>query len=678
MVRKNNKGFSLIEVIVAVAILTLLMAPIIQQVIQTLNTSAQAKERQYAVENAEYILNYMQETPVSKLDSLSKDLGAVPVDDEDGISIDGGSLKFTGYEKKTMNANFWIVKPESGKEDEHDSEAWASQELYLSRAEISDGQINSALEGSVGYSYNATLFTLANDSMGRKDNVYRRKVIVDNLRAVVASKMCTIETSFSSKAIDVLKSKDFTITSEGAAVRTDDDGFVTDIIVSKVKGMRSPNGTGTSYMQDLDSSKVAIIQGSASNFDQQAENDLYNLKMSLLKKYNAGAWTDAMLTKDPYGNVLDTSRYFNDNVSKMTRVSIVSGYDTNRELKYYDVSCTVFYEDYLIKNGSYTEESASADSDAATGAADEITDKELNALIAKPQVLTYNAYSKRFYTSQAPDIYLVYEPYVARGLNYANKDYITTYDGVIYGDNEKHSKLYIIKPNQGRVVKYTLLSAKPSDWSFNYTHYYELENKVDENDEDVYVPVKLQEEEPEFKENTYYARSNNYATSLTSNTDQPVKVYLNYISIKNPSSTSEEESEETGETEEEDTDEEETEVVTPVVTPQIPIYTNISKTVFVNELPEDVKDGVQYSDNQDLYYGVVKSVKAGFTDNDATYKANELERLAYAASNLHDIGEDVTQSDRVYTVTVQLDKLRKDKTVYSGYSVRLSGAKGAE
>ena len=36
----------MIEVIVAVAVLTLLMAPIIKQVIQTLQTSAQAKERQ--------------------------------------------------------------------------------------------------------------------------------------------------------------------------------------------------------------------------------------------------------------------------------------------------------------------------------------------------------------------------------------------------------------------------------------------------------------------------------------------------------------------------------------------------------------------------------------------------------------------------------------------------------
>ena len=63
----NNRGFSLVEVIIAVAVLTILMAPIIQQIIQTLSTSAKAKERQYATENAEYVLNYFQETPLTSL-----------------------------------------------------------------------------------------------------------------------------------------------------------------------------------------------------------------------------------------------------------------------------------------------------------------------------------------------------------------------------------------------------------------------------------------------------------------------------------------------------------------------------------------------------------------------------------------------------------------------------------
>lgn len=632
MVRKNNKGFSLIEVIVAVAILTLLMAPIIQQVIQTLQTSAQAKERQYAVENAEYILNYMQETPVSKLNILSGKLGATP-DDSTTANIDGGDLQFTSYSKETVTAFVWECAEYNSVDD------------YIKRTDITGAQISNALTNAVGIPYTAATYTLVNDSMGRADRLYQRRVVLDNLHAMIAAEKCTVETQFSSDAISNLKTAGFTITTEGAAVKYNEKGYVSDIVVSKVKGQRSPNGTGTSYMQDLDSSKVAIIQGTASNFDEQAENDLYNQKMAMLKKYNPDAWVQAMVTKQPSGSVLDTSAYYNDNVSKMTRISIISGVDSTRpagQQKYYDVDCTVFYEDYLIKSGK---DDGGGTTDAAAGAAEDISSTELNAQLAKPQVLTYNAYSKRFYTNQAPDIYLVYEPYVARGTNYANKDYILTYDGVIYGAEEKHSKLYVIKPSKGRVIKYSVLTEEPADWSTNYTSYFEKKATG-------YVAIPIAEEAPEFAADTYYQKTKDYTTALTTTEDNPnpVQIYTNYLKG-------------TGEG---------------AVSTQIPIYTNISKAMFKCSLPDDDKDGVQYAGNQDQYYGVVKSVENGMTDVNSRLTASQSVRTAYDAGNIHDISEDVTLSDRVYTVTVQLDKLREDGSVYSGYSVRLSGAKGAE
>ena len=113
MVRKNNKGFSLIEVIVAVAILTLLMAPIIQQVIQTLNTSAQAKERQYAVENAEYILNYIQETPVSKLN--------ISVYNQDGKNYVEYSIGTQKYTAEILSSEVAVYVKSSARVDSSDA-----------------------------------------------------------------------------------------------------------------------------------------------------------------------------------------------------------------------------------------------------------------------------------------------------------------------------------------------------------------------------------------------------------------------------------------------------------------------------------------------------------------------------------------------------------------------------
>ena len=627
MVRKKNQGFSLIEVIVAVAILTILMAPIIKQVIQTLQTSAQAKERQYAVENAEYILNTLQETPVSKLNTLAGKLGATPAADAEGKvlteSIDGGDLKFTScVTNPSVNCFIWQCGD------------YASLDSYLSRTPVAQTDISSALSFGYGVPYSATTYTLEKTALGRGDKFYQRKVTVDNLRAVVAANDSTIETYFSEEAIAALKDNGFTITTEGAAVKYDaTTGLVSDIVVSKVSGIRSPNGTGTSYMQDLDSSKVAIIQGSASNFDAQAENDLYNLKMNRLKASRPDDWVQAMLSHN--GSVLET-KYFFDNVSKMTRISIVSGYDTEKDLKYYDVDCTVFYEDYLIKASD--EDPVNAGENPYDDAADVFDDMDIDQ--NKPETLTYNAYTHRFYTNQAPDIYLVYEPYVASESNYATRDYIVTYDGVLYDAKEKHSKLYVIKPSKGRVVRYKALASEPADWSANYESYFEKSGTD-------YVPV-TGTEAPAFEENKYYQRAHDFTTNLTTKADTSVDVYLNYLK-KN-----------TGETN------------------VLPIYTNVDLANFKCALPAGVKDGCQYSANLSMYYGVPKSVEDGPVNKTNKYSADEMTRTAYDSAIVKDIHEDVTLSDRVYTVTVQLDKLNEDGSVYSGYSVKLSGAKGAE
>ncbi|MGN0435555.1 MAG: prepilin-type N-terminal cleavage/methylation domain-containing protein, partial [Wujia sp.] len=67
MARNKNKGFSLIEIIVAIAIMTLLLTPIIKQLAQTMAVNRQAKEQQYANENAEYVLEYFQANSIKTI-----------------------------------------------------------------------------------------------------------------------------------------------------------------------------------------------------------------------------------------------------------------------------------------------------------------------------------------------------------------------------------------------------------------------------------------------------------------------------------------------------------------------------------------------------------------------------------------------------------------------------------
>lgn len=56
MAKNNNKGYSLIEIIVAVAVFAILIIPLTTQLISSVNTNNQSKKKQYAVEVAEEVM----------------------------------------------------------------------------------------------------------------------------------------------------------------------------------------------------------------------------------------------------------------------------------------------------------------------------------------------------------------------------------------------------------------------------------------------------------------------------------------------------------------------------------------------------------------------------------------------------------------------------------------------
>ena len=67
MAKNRNKGFSLIEVIIGVAVLTILLTPVISQLVSTLKTDRLAKEQQYANESATNVLEYAQTKSFNEL-----------------------------------------------------------------------------------------------------------------------------------------------------------------------------------------------------------------------------------------------------------------------------------------------------------------------------------------------------------------------------------------------------------------------------------------------------------------------------------------------------------------------------------------------------------------------------------------------------------------------------------
>ena len=154
MTKPNNKGFNLIDVVIAVAILSLLVTPILFQVIQSLNTSAQGKEKQYVIDNAEYVLGYFQSTSNDLLTTTSTDV-------------------FKASDNGSINVNSISTR------DDLDCELYQNGGSGLEKV----------MEGTnpVKVKYEASVYVLDDAKLGRDKTAYSRNVIVDNLSNSIMS-----------------------------------------------------------------------------------------------------------------------------------------------------------------------------------------------------------------------------------------------------------------------------------------------------------------------------------------------------------------------------------------------------------------------------------------------------------------------------------------------------------
>ena len=69
MARKNNKGFSIVEIVIAIAILSVLLVPIVTQIGQTFRTSRQTKLQQLSNDDAIYLMEDFQRSSLDELDA---------------------------------------------------------------------------------------------------------------------------------------------------------------------------------------------------------------------------------------------------------------------------------------------------------------------------------------------------------------------------------------------------------------------------------------------------------------------------------------------------------------------------------------------------------------------------------------------------------------------------------
>ncbi len=384
MSKSNNKGFSLIDVIIAVAVMSILISPIIAQVITTVDTSSRAKERQYVIDNADMVMDYFRTKTVKELS-------------ETGYKGDPVSIK----KVEEFDYDVTLYDFEATGSEDYDSYSYFPVKYH-------------AINYTLG-SYDKASDSLSDyEILGRENNRYSRVVTLDDLSAVCMENGLVInykagkgKTDADKERMQKLEDIGFEFTSEGSAVMYDPvDGHITAVacLNSVNSNYKNPN-SATPVITDIDSQKMAIIEGDASTIDNQFENDIIKEMVSYvashkteLSKYDSNGALIAEPDKFEGETLYDFLRDNNNLNDELNDIRVknvfrrairlyVTGEDVvSNEPSYYRVRCVVTY---------YAK----------------FTSKKLGSM---DKTFTYTVFDQKFNTVEPPDVFFVYEPLVLK------------------------------------------------------------------------------------------------------------------------------------------------------------------------------------------------------------------------------------------------------------------------
>jgi len=414
MANKNNKGFTIVEIIIAIAILTVLLTPIINQLAQTMRVSRIAKEQQYANDNATYELELFQTSSPDKITELYP--GVTPV------------------------------------------ETTVTCQLY-DRANNMVGEVD----------YKVTSYDLGSVELGSRNSEYLKTVTLDDLSNKVGAYVSVDDKSYR-VAYDITSDdatawayEDFVLTNENSYVRYNSeghvDGVICDVAIDETDSNKitDPNTTNLGYIQDLDNETVAIISGYASNYDSQAETAIYARAMERIRDVDYDTWDQIV---NGSGGIFEQVEYV-EAMKKCTKIYIDQLVDDVGE-EYYLVKADVYYyTDYV-----YAGEALVADSFSYN-----VYTKKFYNLERCPDVyFEYQPYTMDRYYDEATytmeyadDDYIIVENYVPDAKLYLYKpavDHLNLSDGKATGVEIKD--VYYTSLDQDEKVTITLANANAS------------------------------------------------------------------------------------------------------------------------------------------------------------------------------------------------------------------------
>ncbi len=319
MRKKNNSGFSIVEVLIALAIFLILMLPITKGIIQALNMTTGSKELQYRNEFAEGIMEHVKSVDIDELLASKYYLD---------MGTDASSLN-------------------------------TSKKLYCTDTTDPD-YAGAPLKNSEGKDFEYAQYQVSGSvKLGTKHEEYNYLVDVDSYEYAYAG------------------------------ANTPEDVFYLD-----------PNNMALGIVENVDYTKVALIDDQIVNYDKMAENALKAKKLQALRETDELSYLQAIQNPD----------YLFDGEGNRLMTIKVSGDKANG----YKVQCILDYYD---------------DSSALSSA-------------GYNNYVEYTPYGKTF-TKELPNIYVLYNPCRYNG-NYTRDDYVTV-DTSELKDSREDVKLFLVE-----------------------------------------------------------------------------------------------------------------------------------------------------------------------------------------------------------------------------------------
>lgn len=280
MRKMNNKGFSMVEILISIAIFAVLMIPIVGAIISSLKNTTEAKTLQYRNEFVENVVEYIKQDSLSSIFAGDYFTTVGSYTATAGKPID---VSATFYKKSTDLNYDPALKP-------------IAEMIVANGGTIPATTPNTNVTEDIGdKEFPYEVYTLTgNVDLGAKDTTYSYKVEISN--------------------------KYYAEKEKAAA----DMGKI----------YSNPNNLALGVVEDLDYTKLALINGTIANYDKTVSDAFLTKKVSILKDYEPSS----------YEQYVNQSTYFNmfpnDMVKRLISIKVKGSEDTG-----YTVTCSLKYHD---------------------------------------------------------------------------------------------------------------------------------------------------------------------------------------------------------------------------------------------------------------------------------------------------------------------------------------------